>query len=118
MEHQITPRDKPNAPPNGRIKLLVAVGSGGHATELLYLVDKLSTQYQFHYLICRDDNLSAERIRQPGPLYRVTRPRSMQSGALDAALRTFVAAFESLWVLARVRPTAILSARPANPLPL
>ncbi len=102
----------------GRTKLLVVLGEGGHTTELLYLVDQLGDLYDYHYIISKEDNLSARRIRRPGPLYRVTRPRGKHTSTLHSILRTLCTVIESLWVLARVRPTAVLSTGPAIAVPV
>ena len=104
--------------PSPQVKLLVVLGEGGHTTELLNLVDHLGDLYDYHYVISREDNLSAGHIRRPGPLYRVIRPRGKQTGLLRSAFRTVGTAIESLWVLIRVRPTAILSAGPAIAVPV
>ena len=103
---------------SSKLKLLVVLGEGGHTTELLNLVEHLGDLYDYHYLISREDNLSAGHIRYPGPLYRVTRPRGKQTSVLRSAFRTLGTAIESLWVLIRIRPTAILSTGPALAVPV
>lgn len=101
-----------------RAKLLVVLGEGGHTTELLTLVDHLGDLYDYHYIISREDNLSAGQIRRQGPIYRVTRPRGKLTGALRSAFRTLGAAVQSLGILIRVRPNAILSTGPAIAVPV
>ena len=100
------------------MKLLVVLGEGGHTTELLNLVDLLGDVYDYHYVISKEDNLSASRIRYPGPIYTLTRPRGKHTGALSSVCRTFLAGAESLRVLLRVRPVAILSTGPAIAVPV
>lgn len=100
------------------MKLLVVLGEGGHTTELLKLVDLLGAGYDYHYIISKEDNLSADAIRQTGPIYRLTRPRGKNSGLLSSMLQTLLAGIESVWILLRVRPAAILSAGPAIVVPV
>jgi len=98
--------------------LLVVLGEGGHTTELLTLVDLLGDTYEYHYIISKEDNLSAERITHPGTVYTVTRPRGKYNTAFSSVFRTLCTGLESLWVLLRVRPTALLSTGPAIAVPV
>ena len=100
------------------MRLLVVLGEGGHTAQLLNLVELLGNNYNYHYIVSTEDNLSANRIKCPGPVYRVSRPRGKSTGKLDTVLRTFWAGVQSLWVLWRVRPTAVLSAGPAIAVPI
>ncbi len=115
------------------MKLLIVLGEGGHTKQMLNLVNLLVSidkpepssdqaandqDYQLHYIVSRNDHLSAGHIEHPGPVYRVNRPRGKSTGKLGAALRTTLAGIESLWILFRVRPAAIISAGPAIAVPV
>ena len=100
------------------MKLLVVLGEGGHTAELLKLVDLLGDRYDYHYIVSKQDNLSINRIKHPGPIYRLDRPRGKQTKKLDAILRTILVGIQSLWVLLRVRPAAIVSTGPAIAVPI
>lgn len=62
------------------MKLLVVLGEGGHTTELLNLVDLLEDRYEYHYIISSEDKLAQGRIKYPGPIYRLLRPRGKDTG--------------------------------------
>ncbi len=100
------------------MKLLVVLGEGGHTTELLNLVDLLGARYEYHYIVCKEDNLSANRINRPGPIYTLGRPRGKSTGKFRAILRTIWTGVKSSQILLRVRPDAILSAGPAIAVPV
>jgi UDP-N-acetylglucosamine:LPS N-acetylglucosamine transferase len=100
------------------MQLLVVLGEGGHTTELLNLVDLLGDVYDYQYIISKEDNLSATRTKYPGPIYTLTRPRGKHTRTLNSIFRTLVTAIESLWILLRVRPAAILSTGPAIAVPV
>jgi beta-1,4-N-acetylglucosaminyltransferase len=100
------------------VKLLVVLGEGGHSAELLNLVDLLEDRYDYHYIVSKEDNLSASRIKYPGPVYSLNRPRGKSTGKLNAIFRTLFAGIESLWILLRIRPAAILSTGPAIAVPV
>lgn len=107
------------------MKLLIVLGEGGHTEQMLRLVKLLlydknheKDKYKIHYIIAREDQLSAGHIRHPGPIYRITRPRGKSTGKAGAACRTILAGIESLAVLLRVRPAAIIGAGPAICVPV
>lgn len=100
------------------MKLLIVLGEGGHTAELLKLVDLLGDHYDYHYIVSKQDNLSANHIKHPGPIHKLSRPRGKQTGKLAAAFCTILAGIQSLWVLLRVRPAAILSTGPAIAVPV
>ena len=86
------------------MKLLVVLGEGGHSTELLNLVDLLGDRYEYHYVISKQDKLSADQLRIEGPIYRLLRPRGKDTALALAVLRTIVTAFQALRVLLLVLP--------------
>ena len=100
------------------MRLLVVLGEGGHTTELLNLVDLLGDGYDYHYVVSKEDNLSASRIRRTGPIYSLTRPRGKCTGQLHSVFRTLLTEIESLRILLRIRPAAILSTGPAIAVPV
>ena len=100
------------------MKLLVILGEGGHTTELLNLVDLLGDGYDYYYIVSNEDNLSLKRIKYEGPIYTLCRPRGKYTHKLKAILRTLWAGIQSLQVLLRVQPDAILSTGPAIAVPV
>jgi UDP-N-acetylglucosamine:LPS N-acetylglucosamine transferase len=100
------------------MKLLVVLGEGGHTTEMLNLVDLLGDRYEYHYVVSKQDALSADQIRIHGQVHPLLRPRSKDTSLPIAALRTVVTTFQALRVLLRVRPKGILSTGPAIAVPV
>jgi beta-1,4-N-acetylglucosaminyltransferase len=100
------------------MKLLVVLGEGGHSTELLRLVDLMDGTYQYHYVVSQEDNLSISRIRIPGKIHRLWRPRGKKTALPFAILRTLVVFVQSFLLLIQVRPVAILSTGPAIAVPI
>jgi UDP-N-acetylglucosamine:LPS N-acetylglucosamine transferase len=100
------------------MKLLIVLGEGGHTTEMLNLVDLLGDRYEYHYILTKEDNLSADHIRRAGPTYRLTRPRGKDTKLLPSVLRTIRSTLEALPVLLRLRPDAIVTVGPAIGVPV
>jgi UDP-N-acetylglucosamine:LPS N-acetylglucosamine transferase len=101
-----------------KMRLLVILGEGGHTAQLLNLVELLGNNYDYYYVVSKEDDISASRIKCPGPIYRVSRPRGKSTGKLAAVLKTFWVGVQSLGVLWRVRPDAVVSAGPAIAVPI
>ena len=100
------------------MKLLVVLGEGGHSKEMLALVDLLGGDYAYAYLLTREDALSAGKIHFPGPCYRVIRPRGKSDPAWLAAAKLLLCAAQSLVILLRVWPVAVVTSGPAVAIPV
>jgi beta-1,4-N-acetylglucosaminyltransferase len=101
-----------------QMKLLVILGEGGHTTELLNLVDLLGDRYEYCYILAKEDNLSTNRLRRDGVIYKLPRPRGKDTMVFTAIFKTFLATVEALKILWQVKPTAILSTGPAIAVPV
>jgi len=101
-----------------KMRLLIVLGEGGHTKQMLNMVDLLGNSYDYHYVISREDSLSASRTKYPGPIHRLTRPRGKNTRTTNSVFRTMLAGVESLQVLLRVRPATIISAGPAIAAPI
>jgi beta-1,4-N-acetylglucosaminyltransferase len=99
------------------VKILVVLGSGGHTKEMIRLVDLLGQRYEYGYLVAEDDELSPQKIRVPGPVHRVMRPRWKDTGLPVVVARTLCSAFQALVALVRLRPRAIVSTGPGPAVP-
>jgi beta-1,4-N-acetylglucosaminyltransferase len=99
------------------VKLLMVLGSGGHTKEMLRLVELLGPEYEYSYLAAADDELSPKKIKVPGPVYTVVRPRWKDTPLPMVILRTVRSPEQSLGALLRTRPQAIISAGPGPAVP-
>ena len=113
------------------IKMLVVLGEGGHTKEMITLVDMLAKtggagvppassnpDIAFGYLMVDDDQVSENKICQPGPVYRVMRPRDKEHHLLRDAARTLFSAWQSWGVLRAFRPDAVLTSGPSVAVPI
>lgn len=99
------------------LRMLVLLGEGGHTKEILILVDMLGPEFEYGYVVTRQDPLSAAKIRLAGPVYRVTRPRGKDDPAWRAGLNLTRTAVEALRVMLDFRPDAVLTSGPALAVP-
>jgi len=99
------------------VKLLIVLGSGGHTKEMIRLVNLLGPGYEYRYLVSADDELSVKKIKVPGAVYRVMRPRWKHTSLPVVILRTLVSALQALVALVRIRPQAIISTGPGPAVP-
>ena len=98
--------------------VLVVLGEGGHTSEMLNLVDQLDEAHDLHYVLVTEDEMSESRIRRPGTVHRIRRPNAKDSAKVAAIVQTAIAQLQSLWLLARLRPRAVLSSGPAIGIPV
>jgi beta-1,4-N-acetylglucosaminyltransferase len=99
------------------IKLLIVLGSGGHTKEMIRVVELLGDGYRYCYLVAADDELSPLKIRMPGPVYRVMRPRWKSTSPLAVVWRTALSTLQAAGALLRCRPRAVLSTGPGPAVP-
>ena len=100
------------------MKILVALGEGGHTKEMLTLVDMLGDHFSYGYLIVQDDEVSESKLRRPGPIFRIVRPRDKEHHLLKDVFKTFGSGWQSLRALRRFRPGAVLSSGPSVAVPI
>jgi UDP-N-acetylglucosamine:LPS N-acetylglucosamine transferase len=101
-----------------KTKLLIILGEGGHSTELLNLVDLLGDKFEYNYIITKEDNISINHIRFKGPVYKLSRPRGKKSNNIEVVLKILWVALNSLIILLRSKPRAIVSTGPAISVPV
>ena len=99
------------------MKLLIVLGSGGHTKEMIRLVDLLGQKHEYCYLVSADDQLSVQKVKAPGVVYRVIRPRWKDTSLLVVVGRTLISAAQALVALLRTRPQAIVSTGPGPAVP-
>lgn len=100
------------------MRFLVVLGEGGHTKELLALIDLLGDGYEYGYLVIHDDKVSENKIKIPGPVFRVVRPRYKKLHLFKDILNTLRCFWESSLVLWRFRPEVVLSSGPAVAVPV
>ncbi len=99
-------------------RLLIALGEGGHTKEMLTLVDLLGDDFVYGYLLVADDEVSAAKIRRPGPIYRVRRPRDKQHNLPLDILKALQSGWQALGALRAFRPEAVVSSGPSVAVPV
>ncbi|MBC7242478.1 MAG: hypothetical protein H5T60_08540 [Anaerolineae bacterium] len=99
------------------LRLLILLGEGGHTKEILILVDMLGPEFEYGYVVTRQDPLSEQKIRLAGPVYRVTRPRGKDDPVWRAGLKLVRTTVEALRVMLDFRPDALITSGPALAIP-
>jgi len=100
------------------MKLLIALGEGGHTKEMITLVDMLGDDLEYAYMIVDDDEVSENKIARPGPVFRVLRPRDKEHHLINDARKFIRSAWQSWRALRTYRPDAVLSTGPSVAVPV
>ena len=98
-------------------KLLIVLGEGGHTKEVLALVDQLGKDLDYGYVLVADDEVSESKLRRSGPVYRVLRPRNKTHRLLGDVLKTLWSGLQSLGIVLRFWPDAVLTSGPSVAVP-
>lgn len=102
----------------GEVRILVALGEGGHTKEMLALVDMLGDDLEYGYLLVHDDPVSEGKLRRRGPVFRAQRPRGKAHHLLSDVRSTLRCAWQSWVALRAYRPHAVLSSGPSMAVPV
>ena len=98
--------------------ILVILGEGGHTTEILKLIELLGAKNKYSYIITTEDNLSKEKIKIAGKIFRFKRPRGKNNKIFKSVLNTIDVAIKSFFIFLKKRPTAIITTGPAIAVPV
>jgi len=101
------------------LHILVVMGEGGHSTECLRLIDLLGTsKYRYSYVLVKEDNVTEDKIRVPGRVYRVIRPRSKGENFIVSVLKYALCQLQAAVGVLHIRPDAVLTTGPGVALPV
>jgi beta-1,4-N-acetylglucosaminyltransferase len=131
MHHQTqiqTPPKQRSKP----IKTLVVLGSGGHTTEMLHLLQHLNPEYYtpLVYIVATTDTTSVQRVqafvgrggssgsRAPDHIYKIPRSREVGQSYGSSIWTTMVSLVYALYLCLRIRPGLLLINGPGTCLPI
>ncbi|XP_023365604.1 UDP-N-acetylglucosamine transferase subunit ALG14 homolog [Otolemur garnettii] len=116
------------------VSLLVVAGSGGHTTEILRLLEYLSSAYSpRHYVIADTDKMSTNKIngfelyqaeRKPSNrateyyIHRIPRSREVRQSWLSAVFTTLRSMLVSFPLTFRLKPDVVLCNGPGTCVPI
>lgn len=108
------------------IKTLVVLGSGGHTTEMLALIQDLDPAIYapLIYIVATTDDTSERRVaaaiggRPPDLVLRIPRSREVGQSYLSSVFTTLWSFVVALYLVLRVRPNLLLCNGPGTCLPV
>ncbi|ETV73465.1 hypothetical protein, variant [Aphanomyces astaci] len=107
-------------------RTLVVLGSGGHTTEMLKLIKRLSmdTYAPLAFVVAASDHTSEEKARverkDDGPLHFYTIPRSREVGQswVSTVFTTAYSFLYSVWVVFHFQPDVLVCNGPGTCIPI
>lgn len=100
------------------LKILAILGSGGHTAQMLRLVDMLGTKFDYIYGIGEEDSLSEKKIKIIGKVFYIHAARKHGDNILVTFFKIIRLSVESLVLIAKANPNAIISAGPGIAVPI
>jgi beta-1,4-N-acetylglucosaminyltransferase len=100
-------------------KLIIVLGSGGHTAQMVRLTEMLYDSYDFEYVLNDDDNTSLKRIKYPGDIYKIPRPRRKNDKSIiKSVFLTIHSVIKSFDIIINSKSVGIVSAGPGLTVPL
>jgi UDP-N-acetylglucosamine:LPS N-acetylglucosamine transferase len=100
-------------------KILIHLGMGGHTSQMLRLINILGPNYQYEYIVGKDDQTSIKKIKFSGKIHIIKNPRLMKDKSLlKVFFNMFPTTLRAFKILRSSRPKAIISAGPSQTIPL
>jgi beta-1,4-N-acetylglucosaminyltransferase len=92
------------------MRLLVALGGGGHTKEMVTLLELMGGDYEYGYVLLLEDDWSQQRLPFPGPVYRVLRPGGQKKhNVLRDVWNTAASTIQAIGIVRKFRPKAMLT---------
>ncbi|WAR23499.1 ALG14-like protein [Mya arenaria] len=109
-----------------KVSLLAVLGSGGHTTELLRLVDRLGDHYQPRfYVLANTDAMSRAKVEQTErdtgheyAVHEIPRSREVDQSWFTTVLSTLYASLYAFPLVVKLRPEIILCNGPGTCIPI
>ena len=89
---------------------------GGHTKQMLLLDDQLTPKVDTCYLVLNEAQSGMDKMH--GEIYRIYGARTKDSGMIHDIFGTLVMLFQSLWILIKARPDAIISCGTSSAVPI
>ncbi len=100
-------------------KLMIVLGSGGHTSQMIKVTEMLVYYYDFEYVVNDDDDKSINKIKFPGKVYAIPRPRVIyDKSVIRSVLLTIKSIIASFGIVMRSTALGIVSAGPGLTVPL
>jgi len=102
-----------------RPKLMIVLGSGGHTAQMIRLTEMLHPWFDFEYVINDDDEKSVRKIKFPGDIRVVHRPRRKNDKSVARTVfLTILSVRDAFGVVRNSEAVGIVSAGPGLAVPL
>lgn len=98
--------------------LMIVLGSGGHTSQMIKLVNLLGKKYNYEYVIAKEDNLSEKKIKIPGKIFKIKRTREINEGIFTASFKQIKGLFKSISIMKKSKAEAIISCGPHIAIPI
>lgn len=125
QKHRDSREEFTRSPLHLPIKTLVVLGSGGHTTEMLQMIQHLNPKIYdpLIYIIASTDDTSERRVnafggRLPSETYFIPRSREVGQSYITSIASTLYAMIFSVWIVLKIRPALLLCNGPGTCLPV
>ncbi len=97
-------------------KALLVMSHGGHTKEMLLLDEKIKSKVDTSYLILSEDQFIPQKRGKK--IFRIFGARTRDSGFIHDIFGTFAMIIQSIWILIKTKPDAIISCGTSSAVPI
>lgn len=100
-------------------KLMIVLGCGGHTSQMIMVTELLYDSYDFEYVVNDDDNKSIKKIKFPGDVHVIPRPRRVyDKSVIRSVFLTIRSILKSFRIIMCSKSRGIVSAGSGLAVPL
>jgi beta-1,4-N-acetylglucosaminyltransferase len=99
-------------------RLIIVLGSGGHTAQMLKLVDLFGKEFEYEYIVAREDELSEKKIKIPGKIHKIKRTREIGENIISSLIKQFKSIFEVWEIIKDSNAEGIISCGPHISIPI
>uniref|UniRef100_A0A7C3J417 Polysaccharide biosynthesis protein n=1 Tax=Candidatus Methanomethylicus mesodigestus TaxID=1867258 RepID=A0A7C3J417_9CREN len=94
------------------MRLLVVLGSGGHTTQMLSLVRMLGNQFEYAFILAKEDELSREKIEGEKSIFYTRKARKYGDNILKTIYNLTWLFIDAIRIIRASQSDALVSAGP------
>lgn len=99
-------------------KILCIMGKGGHAAQMLRLIEKMGKNYKYEYVLIKGHEIAIERIPYLGKILKISKHGAKTDGFFISVKKMFKCIIDSIEVLFKIDAKFVLTTGGGEAIPL
>lgn len=100
------------------MRFLIILGSGGHTSQMLKLVDLLGKEHDYEYIVASSDKLSSKKIKIRGPVFTFPKTRIYGEPLIISIIKQIIALPKAINLIRKTKSENIVTCGPNFAIPI